>query len=119
MGSDKPEDGLPRARYAGQKTVLSREVKENTRRTYVFHGSREGDRLTSIFQTCCLQRTMWTFPRDRPCTRRCDLSRGPARLVEKSIFERLLVSSSLWKSFNLPDRGDAIGITNTRPVLPF
>ena len=93
----------------GRKTVLSRVVKK-TRKTYVFHEPREGNRLTSIFQTYCLQRTKWMFPLDRPCTRRCDLSRGRARLVEKSIFERLLVSSSLWRGFSLPDRGNVIGI---------
>ena len=59
------------------------------------------------------------LPHDKPCTRRCDLSRGPARLLEKSIFERLLVSYSLWKGFSLPDRGNGQGITNTRLVLPF
>ena len=103
----------------GSENRLSPAVEEKTRRTYVFHGPREGNRLTSIFQTCCFQRTTWMFPRDRPCTRRCDLSRGPARLVEKSNFERLLVSSSLWRSFSLHDRGNVIGITNTRLVLPF
>ena len=92
------------------RRVMSRVVKKKTRKTYVFHEPREGNRLTSIFQTCCFQRTTWMFLRDRPCTRRCDLSRGRARLVEKSIFERLLVSSSLWRGFSLPDRGNVKGI---------
>jgi hypothetical protein len=98
-----PEPAMKVKKPSGLRSKVG---KVQTQWTYAFRGPIEGNRLTSSLRTCCLQRTTWLFPRDRPCTRYCDLSRGPAHLGERTIFERPLVSYSLSRGFSLYNRGN-------------
>ena len=68
------------------------------RETYVFHGSTRGNQSIPTPWICCLQRTMWQFPLDKPHMQCWNLSTG---LAKRTIFECPVLIESLQRRFSL------------------